>query len=233
MSRCIGLIPARSGSKGLPGKNIVDLCGRPLLAYSIDAARESGVIEEVYVSSDDTEILSVAEEFGARCFQRAIELAQDSTPTDLVIEEFILKTGLKAEDIIVLLQPTSPLRKSGHIIRSIEQFKKTKACRALISVVEVENKYLYGSVVIDGVLKSISEEYSKIPRRQDLPKLVLPNGAIYIFTVKEFMVDRCIPAENVIPFVMDEQSSIDIDTIDDLRIAKNSLDNSTLAKLEI
>lgn len=220
MAKTIALIPARGGSKGIPQKNIVNLAGKPLLAHSIHAAQAAQVFDAIYVSSDDAQILTVAETYGAATIRRNPKLAQDNSPTNPVIQEAIEKQNLASDDIIVLLQPTSPLRTAGHIQASLKLYKEHQGCDALNSVCAADNKYLYAYLGADPYLTPAMPEYLKISRRQDLPNIYLPNGAIYIFSVASFQREQAIPDTKVIAYVMPEAESIDIDTPDDLKRAE-------------
>lgn len=220
MAKTIALIPARGGSKGIPYKNIVDLAGKPLLFHTIQAAKDAQVFDQVYVSSDDAQILSVAQNNGAAIIRRNPALAQDHSPTNPVIEEFIAQEHLAADDVIVLLQPTSPLRRAEHIQASLALFLQHTDCFALKSVCAVDSKYLYALLGADPYLTPVLPEFSKVSRRQDLPAIYLPNGAIYIFTVANFQRERAIPQSKVVAYIMSEADSIDIDTPEDLKKAE-------------
>ncbi len=223
MNTVVALIPARGGSKGIKHKNIVDLASKPLLAYSIDAALESGVINRVYVSSDDDNILSVAKHHGAELIKRDPSLARDESPTDPVITEFIEKAQLQPKDIIVLLQPTSPLRTAQHIREALAEYRDFPTCHSLISVYELNNKYLKAYVGGGEFLHPVAGEHTSYTRRQDLPSLYMPNGALYIFSVAEFMREEKIPRTHIIPYLMSETESLDIDTPEDLQLAEQRL----------
>lgn len=223
MTTVIALIPARGGSKGIKHKNIVDLASKPLLAYSIDAALASGVINRVYVSSDDDNILSVAKTCGAELIKRDPSLARDESPTDPVITEFIQKAQLQPKDIIVLLQPTSPLRTAQHIREALAEYRDFPTCHSLISVYELNNKYLKAYVGGGEFLHPVAGEHTSYTRRQDLPSLYMPNGALYIFSVAEFMREEKIPRTHIIPYLMSETESLDIDTPEDLQLAEQRL----------
>lgn len=223
MNTVVALIPARGGSKGIKHKNIVDLASKPLLAYSIDAALESGVINRVYVSSDDDNILSVAKHYGAELIKRDPSLARDESPTDPAITEFIEKAQLQPKDIIVLLQPTSPLRTAQHIREALAEYRDFPTCRSLISVYELNNKYLKAYVGGGEFLHPVAGEHTSYTRRQDLPSLYMPNGALYIFSVAEFMREEKIPRTHIIPYLMSETESLDIDTPEDLQLAEQRL----------
>jgi CMP-N,N'-diacetyllegionaminic acid synthase len=223
MPSVLALIPARGGSKSIPKKNIVPLLGKPLLAYSIEAALQSGVIDHVYVSSDDAEILSAAQQFGATPLQRTPSLALDESPTDPVIADFIAKVAAEPEDIIVLLQPTSPLRTAEHVRAAVESFQAAPAGQAVISVCNIDNKVLKAYLQQGDYLEALAGADFPYKRRQDLPALYMPNGALYIFSVRSFTQQQGIPRQQLKPYRMTVDDSADIDTLDDLRKAEQIL----------
>lgn len=223
MTRVLALLPARGGSKGILQKNIAPLLDQPLIAYSIKAARDSGVVDEIYVSSDDDQILSVAHYYNAERLKRDPNLARDETPTDPVIAEFIHRLKPAAKDIIVLLQPTSPLRTARHICEALAEFKDFPTCHSLISVYEISNKYMKAYVGGGEYLHPLAGEHTSYTRRQDLPSLYMPNGAIYIFKVEDFLREEKIPRDRTIPYLMSSYDSLDIDTPEDLEIAEQRL----------
>ena len=135
----LAIIPARGGSKRLPRKNVLDLCGKPLIAYTIEAALKSKYIDKVIVSSDDEEILNISSNFGADIIKRPIDLANDTATTIDAIKHTI--DNFENYDYIVLLQPTSPLRNEKHIDEAIELLEKKKA-DAVVSVCEMEHSPL-------------------------------------------------------------------------------------------
>jgi len=220
MSNTFALIPARGGSKGIKHKNITLLAGKPLLAYGVIAAQQSTMFDGIYVSSDDDTILAVAQSYGATAFKRDAALAQDHSPTNAMIEEFIILNQLKQNDVIVLLQPTSPLRTAQHICEAMALYRQHLDCAALKSVCVADSKYFYAFIGADPYLTPLLPEYMSIGRRQDLPSIYLPNGAIYIFSVEQFMLEKAIPKTKVVAYVMKEDDSIDIDTPDDLALAE-------------
>ena len=223
MSKVFALIPARGGSKGIKHKNIAPVLGRPLIDYSISAARDSKLIDEIYVSSDDDLILSCASNAGARGLKRNAALAQDESPTDPVIAEFIARVGLSPSDLILLLQPTSPLRTAEHIRAALEKFRAHKHCRSLVSVYEINNKIMKAYVGGGEFLEPLVGANTSYQRRQDLPPVFMPNGALYIFSVQEFMREQKIPRNQIIPYLMSEADSLDIDTPSDLVAAEAAL----------
>ena len=228
----IGLIPARGGSKGIHRKNICLLDGMPLIAWSIIAAKKSSNIDQVYVSTDDNEIAEISIKYGAKIITRPISLAEDSTPTDPVIEHAIttlMNDGVNVTNIC-LLQPTSPLRTEKHINDAFEVFK-TKNADCVISVFENKNCIAKAyQLNNDGVLVGLFNENAPYSRRQDLPKTFQPNGAIYLFSKKSFIEKNKIPRSKAFPLIMMENESIDIDTIDDLNLIKDKINKDRLIK---
>ncbi len=223
MQKVFALLPARGGSKGILQKNIAPLLDQPLIAYSIQAAQASGVIDDIYVSSDDDQILSVAHYYQAERLKRDPHLARDDSPTDPVIAEFIHRVKPAAKDIIVLLQPTSPLRTGEHIREALAEFNDFPTCHSLISVYEISNKFMKAYVGGGEFWHPLAGEHTSYTRRQDLPSLYMPNGAIYIFKVDDFLREEKIPRTHIIPYLMSDDDSLDIDTPDDLAIAAQRL----------
>lgn len=223
MPKVFALVPARGGSKGIPQKNIAPLLDQPLIAYTLLAAQASGVIDHIYVSSDDDQILSIAHYYGAERLKRDPHLARDESPTDPVIGEFIHRIKPAAKDIIVLLQPTSPLRTAEHISEALAEFRDFPMCRSLISVYEISNKYMKAYAGGGEFLHPLAGEHTSYTRRQDLPSLYMPNGAIYIFKVEEFLREEKIPRTHTIPYLMSDNDSLDIDIPNDLTAAAERL----------
>ncbi len=223
MPNVFALVPARGGSKGIPQKNIVPLADQPLLAYSLKAAQASGVIDATYVSSDDDQILSVAHYYGAERIKRDPHLARDESPIDSVVAEFIHRIKLAGKDIIVLLPPTSPLRTATHICEALAEFRDFPTCHSLISVYEINNQLMKAYVGGGEFLHPLAGAHSSYMRRQDLPSLYMPNGAISIFKVDDFMREEKIPRTHEIPYLMSHYDSLDIDTPEDLIVAAQRL----------
>lgn len=212
------LITARGGSKGLPGKNIYPLAGKPLLAWSIDAAKESGSFEDIYVSTDCPDIASVAEKFGAKVIKRPAELATDNASSHVVIEHAIKVLGLKNYDSVMLLQPTSPLRTATDIKRSFDVYEQNDTCSCVISVYEPDNTPAKAYKILEsGEITGLVSAEAPYTRRQDLPRCFQPNGAIYLFSVEGFTQSQCIPKFGVFPYVMEEERSLDVDTLADMQ----------------
>ena len=218
--KVLALIPARGGSKGIPHKNIIDLCGRPLIEYSISAARSSKYIDRVIVSTDDAEIAKVSVESGADVpFLRPAELAGDNSRTvDAVLHAVnLLKAQGEEYHILVLLQPTQPLRTSEDVDKAIEKFIESN-CQDLVSVSPVDdNPLLIRSIENDKLIPLINA--SSTCRRQDMPAYYRVNGCIYINLIDELNESTSFN-DNRIPFVMSREHSVDIDEMKDLHIAE-------------
>lgn len=224
--KILALIPARGGSKGIKNKNIIDLCGKPLIQYSIDAAKRSKYIDDVVVSTDSQTIANVSRKCGAEVpFIRPAELAADTSKSiDVVVHavEWLKKCG-RNYDCVVFLQPTQPLRTTEDIDCSIEQFYKNNR-NSLLSVCEVENHPLLIRTIENGRLKSLLGLNSSV-RRQDMEKFYCVNGCIYINPIEEIN-PKLSQNDNIVPFVMDVSHSVDIDEMKDLRIAEAFLQAS-------
>lgn len=210
--KVVALIPARGGSKGIPRKNLVPLAGKPLIAHSILAGRESEHVDEVVVSSDDDEILRVAAEWGATALRRPAHLAEDSTPTSPVIAHLLAERSDLRSAWILLLQPTSPLRDAHDIDAAFEAFSTPDEGESLISVcIPAESPFKAFVVGEGGFLRGLVSDEAPFTPRQELPTAYQPNGAIYIFGATSFTSAGSIPMTRARPFVMDLDKSIDID----------------------
>lgn len=224
----LSIIPARGGSKGLPRKNIKELCGKPLIAYTIEAAKESKLTNRVIVSTDDEEIACISKKYGAEIpYFRPKELSSDSSPT---IDAILHMVGYLKEsegynpDYILLLQCTSPLRNSKSIDESIKKLI-TSEFDALVSVCESEVNPYWSNIFDGDKLKYFIEEGKKINRRQDLPKVYRLNGAIYLIKTEALKAYRTFEPNSLTGYIMDEHSSIDIDTELDFKIAELIIKN--------
>lgn len=225
MGKIIALITARGGSKGLPGKNIMPMLGMPLIGWSIKAALDSPLVDECYVSSNDSNILRVAENLGAKLIERPEALATDLSSSEEVINHFIsiLKDRCVECDDILLLQPTSPIRTSEHIGEAIKEFKE-RGAECIISVFEPKHSPAKAfKQAQDGRLTGMINESAPYTSRQLLPRALQPNGAIYLFKVNAFLREKGIPKFNVYPYLMSEEDSIDIDDLDDFKLAESIL----------
>lgn len=216
----LGIIPARGGSKRLPRKNVLDLCGKPLIAWSIKAGLNSKYIDKVVVSSDDDEILNISSNFGADIIKRPIDLANDTATTFDAIKHTI--ENVEKYDYIVLLQPTSPLRDAKHIDEAIELLEEKQA-DAVVSVCEVDHSPLWSNTLQkDGNMSNFLRDEVLNKRSQDLEKYYRLNGAIYICKTEKLLEEKSFfLKENIFAYVMDRKSSVDIDEEIDFIIAKS------------
>lgn len=221
----IAIIPARGGSKGLPGKNIKLLNGKPLIAYTIEAAKNASGIERVIVSTDDKEIAKVAKQYGAEVpFKRPEELSGDTaSAVDVylhVIDYLRENESLQIDKFMVLL-PTAPLRTSQHIEEALDKFHKTNAT-TLISMTEAETPpSWYYSLNIDGtVINAGLADVNPIANRQNNQIYLIPNGAIYILDADLLQEERTYYTNSTVPYIMSKECSIDIDTLYDFKLAE-------------
>jgi len=222
-NRFIALIPARGGSKGLPRKNVAPVCGKPLIFWTIKAALSSKYISETFVTSDDEEILSISKTYGVNTILRSESLSRDDTLMRPVLLHAVSSLCLASSDILVLLQPTSPLREARDIDEAIEKFSK-ESMDGLISVVQQESSVLKYLWLNDGMLCPLINTETPFMRRQDLPLVFKPNGAIYMWKVGSLLKASGLWGGSMGYFEMTENQSVDIDTIDDLKYAQELLD---------
>ena len=201
---------ARGGSKRLPRKNILDLCGKPLISWSIEAALKRKYISKVVVSSDDEEILNISSNFGADIIKRPYELANDTATTFDTVKHTI--NNLEKYDYIVLLQPTSPLRNEKHIDEAIELLEEKQA-DAIVSVCEMDHSPLWSNTLPkDGNMKNFLRDEVLNKRSQDLEKYYRVNGAVYICKTDKLLENKSFfLKDNIFAYIMDRKSSIDID----------------------
>ncbi len=227
----IGVVPARGGSKGIPRKNLITVAGRPLLAYTASAALASRRLTRVIVSTDDPAIADSARGLGLDVpFLRPPDLAGDEAPMLAVLQHAVaeLKRQGTAADVIVLLQPTSPLRRAEHIDRAIELLESSKA-DSVVSVVEVPHQFSPASVMrLDGDrLRPYSE--SPLPtRRQDKPRVYARNGPAVLAVRAEVLERGSLYGDDCRPFVMSAADSLDIDSADDVRLIERTLGDDRL-----
>ena len=212
--KALYLIPARGGSKGVPGKNIRLLGGKPLIAHSIGHALEVADREDVVVSTDSEEIKGAALEAGARVpFLRPAELASDTAGSREVMLHAIDYLSAKGEnyDTIVLLQPTSPLRDPADIRRAVEIYKESGA-DMVVSVAEARTNPYYNAFETDndGFLK-ISKGEGNLTRRQDAPKVWEFTGAIYVIKVSALREKSITKFDRILPLPTKRETAIDID----------------------
>lgn len=218
--KVLGLIPARGGSKGVPGKNIKLLLGKPLIAYTVEQVKASSQIDRLILSTDDNAIADVAKSIGLEVpFMRPDELANDTAGSLAVVQhalDFVESQGEKY-DAVCLLQVTSPYRPEGCIDDAIKLFKETKP-DALVSVRKVPdefNPHWTFEIADDNRLKIATGEDKIIPRRQELPPAYHRDGAIYITSVETIRTKGSLLGDDIVAFPIDSPKLINIDTMDD------------------
>lgn len=224
MSRFLAIIPARGGSKRLPRKNILELNGKALIQWTIEAAKKSKFIDSICVTSDDDEILNTTSNLRVLSIKRPDELATNTATTIDVIKHAIESISL-SYDYIVLLQPTSPLRTETHIDEAIQLLNKQKA-DAIVSVCEMEHSPLWSNILPHdhSMVDFIDKKY--LTRSQDLPTYYRLNGAIYICRTDRLLNEKTFFIKsNVFAYVMDALNSIDIDNLIDFYTAEAILQN--------
>lgn len=218
--RILGLIPARGGSKGVPGKNIKLLAGKPLIYYTIEASKRAGLITETVVSTDSREIAAVAEGYGAEVpFLRPPELATDTASSvDVVIHavEFLKNKG-KVFDAVCLLQPTYPFREDGFIDKAVKIFMENDP-DSLISVLPLPDKYNPHWIFEKGqsnFLRIATGEKEIIKRRQELPEAFYRDGSVYITKTDVLINEHSLYGGKIGYIVSDVSRYVNIDTIED------------------
>ena len=227
----LGLIPARGGSKGLPRKNIKSLLGKPLIAWTIEQALASKYLDRVVVSTNDKEIAEISKKYGAEIpFMRPKELAEDNAKgIDVVLHviDWLKKNDRRKQyDLIMLLQPTSPLRKSEDIDKAIELLF-LKEAKAIISVCEVDHHPLWANTLPkDGCMKDFIRKEIKNKNRQELPLLYRLNGAIYLAYCDYIKQCKSFIGKETFAYKMLRERSIDIDDEIDFKLAQILMKNN-------
>ena len=225
--KILAIIPARCGSKGIRRKNLQKLSGKPLIVHTIIAAKKTKSINKIIVSTDDKEIEKISKNNGAEVpFLRPKQISKDTSSTIEVIKhalKFLQENQSYVPDIIILLQPTSPLRTSQLITKTINTLKKSKAT-SVITVSKI-TKHPYASYWLkNDFLKPFEKNSPKYSRRQEFPDLFFPTGAVYTFwydTLKKF---NSLYGPKIKPIVVHDED-IDIDNLRDLFFAEMMLKN--------
>ena len=211
MSTVVGLIPARAGTRE---KNLWRLAGRPLIAWAIDSARESELVTRVVVSTDSEQVADLARAEGAEVVERPPDLAADDTPMLPAIRHALDAVG--ACDALVLLQPTSPLRRGEHVDAAVRLLVETGA-DSVVSVVEVPHRYGPESLMeLEGERLTVRQQPTT---RQQQPRLYARNGPA-VLALRPERFGEVLYGSDVRPYVMEERDSLDVDTHDDLDLAE-------------
>ena len=216
--KVIAIIPARGGSKGVPGKNRKPVDGKPLICYTIEAALQSKLLSEIYVSSDDQLILDLAEGYrGIRLHVRPNALATDNSPVSETVSAICSNTAC---DAIMLLQPTAPIRTSDNIDDAISLLESSGNCNSVISVVAMDDVHPARMYWIEnGEMQSILPAY-ELSRRQDIPPAYYRNGSIYLVRKIAFEEKKSLMVKPSIPYIMPSGWLLNIDEPRDMIIAE-------------
>jgi CMP-N,N'-diacetyllegionaminic acid synthase len=218
----LAIIPARGGSKGVPFKNIADVNGKPLIAYTIEAAKKSALFDKIVVSTDNKKIKKVSEKLGAKVITRPRRLSTDKISTESVMLHVLGwlqdNEGCKP-DIIFLLQPTSPLRNAQDIKQAYRKFIYEK----LSSLLSVTKNRTFIWQKRKNKFTPMNYNYRSRPRRQEMNYQFQENGAIYITRYSNFMKLKNRLSGNIGYYVMDEEMSIDVDSPLDLAVVEQIL----------
>jgi CMP-N,N'-diacetyllegionaminic acid synthase len=226
--KVLGIVTARGGSKGIPRKNIAPLLGKPLLAYTAEAAHRANGLSRLVLSTDDEEIASIGQQLGLDIpFMRPVNLAYDDTPTIRVLQDIVLWLERRQEfyDAIFTLQPTNPLRRAADIDGAIELMKRTGA-DSVISFVDVGEKHPARMKFIDesghAIDPPFAEEFEG-QRRQDLPKLYLREGSVYLTRRNVLMDQNSLKGLDCRAWLVPQERACNIDTPFDLFFAEQML----------
>lgn len=220
------IIPARGGSKRLPGKNLRPLCGKPLIAYTVEAAVHSGCFRHVFVSSDDADILAAGERYGALTDVRSPEMSADTVKAVEVVAEFLARMQPRhGWDAVAMCLPTCPARTASDVRAAMELFQRRRdECPRLVGVTGADRPQL--------ALKSIGEDlldmrepeaYAKTTRSQDMDRYYLPNGSIYAATMDEYLAAKTFFGRPMLTHVLPEERSFDIDYEYQFEIAEHMM----------
>lgn len=221
----VAVIPARAGSKGLPEKNIRNLLNKPLIAWTIEAAMDSSYIDLILVSTDSIEIAKIAKQYGAEApFIRPSELAQDETPSVLVIEhalDYCENNFTEKFEYVVLLEPTSPLRDSDDIDRAFKQLLKHETATSIVGIsrTEAQNPAFLFTVETDGFLKGFSESHLAT-RRQEVRDVFFLEGSVYLTTCREFRKNEGFYHSKTIGCIFPKWKAFEIDDLTDFIIVE-------------
>lgn len=221
VNRVLAIIPARGGSKGIPKKNLVDLCGKPLVQWTIDAAKEAKSIRDIVLTSDSREILDTGCNQGVRLLLREPELAQDDTPTEAVIKDVLDRHVTDFDPhILLLLQPTSPIREPKHIDEAVAMLVRENL-DSVVSVVE-SHSMLWRMSGYKAQPRAMYDVANR-QRRQDMGDQYEENGSIYVFTIDHWgsMGNRA--GGKVGLYVMPGQTRIQIDSLSDLDLVRHMM----------
>ena len=230
--RIDAVIIARGGSKGIPKKNIIDFCGKPLLAWTILQAKAVSIIDEVWVSSDDNEILSIANLYGARTVLRPQNISNDTATSEsawLHCLDYIEKNEHVNVDYIIAPQVTSPLRVPDDFSEAINKIVDTSA-DSLLSVAEIEDHFIWEKTE-SGLYKSVNYDYKNRKRRQHITVRYLENGSFYIFKPYLLRENQNRLGGKIKTYIMDYYKSFQVDNIEDIKLCETIMHGYELDKI--
>ena len=213
--KVLALILARGGSKGIPKKNIINFCGAPLIAHSIEQAKNSKHISDVYVSSDCDEILSISQAHGAIPIKRPSNISSDESTSESAMRHFLLSDV--ACDVLVVLQATSPLRDARDIDLAIEKYIHD-GCDSMFSAVSGRDFFVWTKENENCL--SLTYDYNNRKRRQDISSLLVENGSFYIMDSLGFLENDNRLFGKIGCYMMDDWKIHEIDTWDDLHLCE-------------
>lgn len=220
--KILAIIPARAGSKEIKDKNIKLLNGKPLLSYTIESAKKSDIFDSIIVSTDSEKIAQISKDYGAEVpFLRPENLARDESKTIDAVMHVIKELVLLGRyyDVVILLQPTSPLRTEKHIVEAYKLFVE-KSFNSVMSICEVKDNPIFMKTMNnDGILKQMFENTTSSIRRQELDEIYRPNGAIYVNLLEELTISTSFN-DNLYGYLMSKEDSVDIDELMDFYLAE-------------
>lgn len=221
MTSIVGIIPARAGSRGLPHKNTTLLAGKPLIAYTLEAALACQQIDHLIVTTDCSKVIQISSDYAIEVIQRPKELANATATSDDVVFHALLELQASGRhyDSFVLLQPTSPLRTAVDISDAIALFQRQECNGSVISVVHPDRHPMKTLKLVDDQLVPWIDEQTLGSPRQLLPELVQTDGAIYITSTRQFTISHSFYSPPVTPYFIPREHSIDVDDINDLELA--------------
>jgi len=217
----VAIILARGGSKGIPGKNIMEFCGKPLMVWTIEQLQQAKGINSIWVSSDSEEILSVGRSCGVESILRPSEISGDFATSESGWNQAleIIENRVGRVDIVLAPQVTSPLREAGDIERGIRRFQE-QGCDSMFSC-SVAEDLLYWEAKPEGVLRSVNYDYKNRKRRQDIPKQYIENGSFYLFKPEVLRRYNNRFGEKVGMTEMEFWKMFEIDSIEDIRMCES------------
>jgi CMP-N,N'-diacetyllegionaminic acid synthase len=224
--RILAVIPARGGSKGIPHKNIAPLCGKPLIAYTIEAAKKASSLDRILVSTDDKLIAATCEGLSVEVLKRPSELASDSATTLSVLQHVVATLRMEgyAPDAVMTLQPTSPLRTARHIDEAAGVFAADPMADSLVSCIIVPHVFHPLSVMkktTEGYLLPFFDRFQPTRRQEKEPVLARNGAAIYITRTPNLA--QYVFGGRLLPYMMTYEESLDIDSHEDLAFAEKRL----------